>query len=144
MKIELDNPQSQYAPGQSIRGRVLEVDVQVQSISVRLVWFTDGKGDRDFAVIQSVEIDPEVRPKRTTDGYAFEFTLPLRPLSFQGTLITLTWAIEAVAFPSKTSVRVEFSLGSGVRLIDRSEEAKAIGFQKPLLAIASKSSQKRK
>lgn len=50
---------------------------------------------------------------------AFRFQLPEAPYSFSGKLISLAWALELIAYPSKEVVRREIVLapgGSEVRL----------------------------
>jgi hypothetical protein len=70
-------------------------DISRWPIEVRLFWYTQGKGTRDVEVVDSLRVDnPE--PSGHT---RFSFQLPAGPYSFSGRLITLDWAIEAVALP---------------------------------------------
>lgn len=112
-KITLDDPQAAYLPGQQIGGRVNWTDVQADSdrIEVRLIWHTAGKGDQDVEIVDSVET---VQPK-TNGELRFNFVAPQRPYSFSGRLITLTWAIEALVFPSREAEQAELMISSDGR-----------------------------
>jgi hypothetical protein len=49
----------------------------------------------------------------TEDARSFRFRLPESPYSFSGKLISLTWALELVAEPSKELARQEITLAPG-------------------------------
>jgi hypothetical protein len=46
---------------------------------------------------------------------AFRFVVPEEPYSFSGKLISLTWALEAVAQPGERMGRRELVVGPGAR-----------------------------
>lgn len=93
-------------------GSELVVDVQwncsepPSSIEVRLVWSTSGKGDLDLKVVKTVRLDGLA----ACGTQQVQFALPWGPYSFSGKLISLIWAVEAVAFPSNDSTRLPFTL----------------------------------
>ena len=99
MRIELREPTACYRPGQPIIGSLHRQDgnAERESIEIRLIWFTRGKGDRDFEVIDLKTID-HLKDKNPA---AFEFNAPRYPCSFSGKLISLIWAIEAISFPDR-------------------------------------------
>lgn len=96
-----------FQPGEELTGAAgWEFEHAPQALEVRLLWFTRGQGTEDVAVVDTVRFDhpaaAEARP--------FRFQLPAAPYSFSGKLISLLWAVELVALPSKESARVEFVL----------------------------------
>ena len=105
MKISLEQPQAAYRPGASIRGRVAwaNTDAPIESLDVRLIWYTQGKGTRDVAVV-----DQQTIAARTAQtSVDFQFTAPRGPHSFSGKLVSLVWAIEVIALPSREAERAE-------------------------------------
>lgn len=127
-----------YTPGQNLVGEVTlsAVDERSQSLSIRLIWFTEGKGDRDYATVDSIDIPLD----KDSQGAKFEFPLPHRPLSFSGQIVSLTWAVEAVVNPGKQSSLAEFSLVDGdtpIVLGDKSDDLKEMGMKKPFFSMGS-------
>jgi len=120
-----------YSPGQTLAGSVTWSGISKHSklLSIRLIWFTQGKGDRDYATADSVDVELSEMSNET----AFEFALPMRPLSFSGRLISLTWAVEAVVKPSNQSALAEFVLTDGtdpIVLEDKSDQLKELGMSR--------------
>lgn len=108
--LQLDLPGTQLDPGAEIEVILnWEFETAPSSIELRVVWNTDGKGDRDLKIVQTHSVDqPSERGQQP-----FTITLPWGPYSFSGKLISLTWAIECVAPPSNESTRVEFVMAPG-------------------------------
>lgn len=78
-------------------------------IEIRLIWYTLGKGDRDHAIAAVHKVsapDPE-------GATAVRFVAPVYPNSFSGKLVSVCWALEAIAFPDLESARVELTIGPG-------------------------------
>jgi hypothetical protein len=71
----------------------------VKAIEVSVLWYTEGKGDEDFAVHEfwrreshaGDAIDPS-QPTR------FQTTLPHSPLSYEGQIVKLRWCVRVRAF----------------------------------------------
>lgn len=127
------------SPDQTLFGNVTwsSVSESAESISIRLIWFTQGKGDRDYLAVDSIDIPVSA----SSNGAEFEFVLPRRPLSFSGKLISLTWAVEAVVIPSKQSALAEFTLcdrSAKIVLQDKSNELKELGIKTPFFSMGSK------
>ena len=127
-----------FGPGQNLIGEVTwsSVDERDQSLSIRLIWFTEGKGDRDYATVDSIDIPLQI----DSQGTKFEFVLPSRPLSFSGKIICLKWAVEAVVKPSKKSALAEFSLTDGtdpIVLTDKSNDLEQMGVKSPFFSLGS-------
>ncbi len=120
--------QEAYRPGEIIRGTCAWTDAfeHAESFAIRLVWFTSGKGDRDFRTVAEIELP--MAEARSPES--FEFVSPHRPLSFTGQLISLQWSVEVVAFPFKRSARADFAVTHGeepIALTDKSDEATELG-----------------
>lgn len=84
-----------------------------RDVEARLLWYTQGKGTVDTEVLDSVRFDaPGPHDRRT-----FRFSLPEAPYSFSGKLISLVWAVEAVATPGPEVARADFVMAPGGREI---------------------------
>ncbi len=122
IRIETRDGVTAFLPGETVEGTVgWHFDAPARSVEVRLLWYTEGKGDQDVGVVSSVPLaNPgadEIRP--------FQIRLPAGPYSFSGRLISLVWALEAVAEPGSRAERLpitvsptrqEILLGSGASL----------------------------
>lgn len=107
IRIDLEGT-SAREPGDEIRGTVhWTLSVPPTSIQTRLFWYTEGKGDRDLSVAQESSTETTAASGSTS----FTFRLPAGPYSFSGKLISLIWAIEAIAAPSGETARVELTIG---------------------------------
>jgi hypothetical protein len=107
LDLSLPDNQTSFRPGEWIEGKaVWQLDHSVDWLEVRLLWFTQGKGDSDVSVEDMVRIDnPSLN-----DSRPFRFQLPQAPYSFSGKLISLIWAIEIVGEGIKEAARLEFTL----------------------------------
>ena len=94
--INLNKHSDDYRPGEIIAGEVVWSDIQADRMDVRLIWYTEGKGDRDVEIVDSNDL---LQPQ-TKGSHQFQFVAPHRPHSFSGKLVSLSWAIEAILFPS--------------------------------------------
>lgn len=86
-------------PGQMVRGRVsVEVfeDVEFREAQVRFVWHTEGKGNRATGEGGTVTL---VRGGQwvagSTHGFTFEIPAPWGPLSYDGKILSIRWALQA-------------------------------------------------
>jgi hypothetical protein len=104
LEIKLDQQDACFAPGNTIAGLVTwqPLPENTTGLDIRLIWYTQGKGDMDVSIAASHEV---VIADRQVAGEArFEFIAHHRPFSFAGKLIELTWAIELLQKPSLDSV----------------------------------------
>jgi len=107
LDIELNGPITAYRPGDELAGRVRwSFDDRPHRVDVRLFWYTRGKGDEDTGLADRVTFDTPTPAETRT----FRFTLPNGPYSFSGRLISLIWAVEAVAEPGDHTARTEITL----------------------------------
>jgi hypothetical protein len=105
LRIVFDATKPEYRPGEMIAGEVVwdELPAATKTVGVRLLWYTQGKGDRDIDLV--AESDVAIGATEVGGGrQRFEFVAPHRPYSFSGKLIELSWAVEAVVLPANDSV----------------------------------------
>ena len=105
--VETHDGANAFRPGDTVEGTVRwQLPEPPESIELRLFWSTSGKGDQDLEVMEMVPFgSPGAQDRRT-----FRVRLPEGPYSFSGKLITLTWALEAVAQPGDRAAHVEITM----------------------------------
>ncbi|HSC21216.1 MAG TPA: hypothetical protein VLC07_05770 [Solirubrobacterales bacterium] len=105
-----------FAPREAVSGTVSWRFAEPPSkVELRLLWYTEGRGERDLSVVQVVPFDAP----GADDRRSFQIELPPGPYSFTGRLVSLRWALEAVAEPGDRSARAEITVapeGREVRL----------------------------
>ncbi len=107
LDIELDGGRTEYRPGGALTGTVRWLfDDRPVKVELRLFWYTRGKGDEDTGLADSMAFESPAPSEART----FRFTLPNGPYNFSGKLISLIWAVEAVAEPGDHVARVEITL----------------------------------
>ncbi len=92
---------------------------------LRLFWYTEGKGTRDVGVVEERKL-----PQTRGGEQEFRLTLTKFPYSIHGRLVSVCWAVEAIARPSGESVRQLLVVGpakAAVRLATVERPA----FEKP-------------
>lgn len=118
VNIELADHRTDFRPGDVVDGMATWSagdGGRIDSVEVRLFWHTQGKGDRDIRIVETVQFDNPA----AQDAQLFSFTLPAGPHSFEGTLISLIWGVEVVVKPGKNSASVQFTVttdGTPIRL----------------------------
>lgn len=101
--MEVTAERAAHRPGEELRGEATwHLAAAPESLSLRLFWYTQGKGTQDVEVAETLEIEPSAEGSRE-----FRFLLPEGPYSFSGTLISLVWAVELVAEPGGEAARAE-------------------------------------
>ncbi len=114
ISIQLTESRTAYAPREKISGKVTwELDKAPAGGELRLIWRTQGRGTADYGVAETIAFAAPA----ATGAQAFAITLPEGPYSFSGTLMTLTWALEAAFHPGKISERVVLTIGPSRRAI---------------------------
>lgn len=115
LEIDLRERRTNFSPGETLSGEVSwQLQNAAHAIELRLFWFTSGKGTSDVSVEQTRRFEAPA----LTGKHDFSFHLPLAPHSFAGTLIELTWALEAVVMPGEEATRAEFVLAPGGQKIE--------------------------
>ncbi|HWI59581.1 MAG TPA: hypothetical protein VNZ22_20300 [Bacillota bacterium] len=112
LQLELSENRTAYEPGEELVGTAhWKLEEPPRAVELRLFWFTRGKGTEDAGVIETRRFD---RPSRE-ETHSFRLRLPQEPYSFSGKLISLVWALELVAEPSKAVTRLEIIMAPGQR-----------------------------
>jgi len=112
LKIELYDDQTAFQPGEEVQGKASwTAEQDPQRIELRLFWFTKGKGTVDAGVVETLRFDQPM----VSETRSFRFLLPAAPYSFSGSLISLVWGLELIAYPSKEMVRREIEVGPARR-----------------------------
>ena len=107
LSLHLEDGTTSYPPGaQLIATAQWELDRPVDSIKLRLLWYTRGKGESDSDVVQEITFDNPGSQGQKRLG----IQLPDSPYSFSGKLISLIWVLELEAIPSGDTERVEIIL----------------------------------
>jgi len=98
IQVETVDGTTSFRPGETVEGTVRwQLPEPPEGVELRLFWSTEGKGDQDLQVVETIPFaDPAAEDRR-----AFRIRLPEGPYSFSGKLITLNWALEAVAQPGE-------------------------------------------
>ena len=106
IQLQVDYNHTEFTPGDTISGKIIWTDPgEGRSLSLRLFWFTEGKGTQDIEVVH------ELSWPASQGNASFSIDLPNEPYSFSGTLVSISWAIEAVLLPEETSsTRYNFQL----------------------------------
>lgn len=114
MNLTIEVNKMTFQPGETITGLLYWTDVDsANRIDVRLIWHTSGKGTQDVGVAGS----ESVTSPGSSGKQAFSFIAPSYPCSYSGSLISVSWAIEAIVFPQRFAERTDLIIGPGAREI---------------------------
>ncbi len=104
LEILLPENRSAFEVGELIEVTVSwSLDSPADSVELRLLWNTVGKGDRNLSVEKSWKYDQPMMSDEVTET----IRLPEAPYSFSGKLVSLVWAFELIALPGGDSIRRE-------------------------------------
>lgn len=107
LSIQLESDKTAFRPGDTVAGTVSwQLEDQPKEVELRLLWYTQGKGDEDAGLVETM---PFAQPSQA-DRRTFRFTLPEAPYSFSGSLISLTWALELSTRPGDQCERREITM----------------------------------
>ena len=114
MNLTIEVNKLAFQPGESIAGVLTWQGVEnANRIDIRLIWHTSGKGTQDVGVASSEsDSSPGASGKQ-----AFSFVAPSYPCSYSGSLISVSWAIEAIVFPQRFAERTDLVIGPDAREI---------------------------
>lgn len=100
--------QTSFRPGEEITVEVSwDLSPAPSKLELRVVWNTSGKGTSDIGVASRTTIE---HPS-ASDRQRVTVSLPEAPYSFSGRIVSVVWALELVALPSKKSYRAEIVIG---------------------------------
>jgi hypothetical protein len=112
LQIILARASAEFTPGNDLIGQLTwNLSKVPDRVELRLFWTTFGVGIPESKVVQAVTFDRLL----TFDSRAFRFKLPPFPYSYRGKLMSLSWVLEATAFPSRRNIRTHFIMGPGGR-----------------------------
>ena len=117
LELRLDHGQSSFEPGARVSGVVgwaARAGAPPTRLELDLSWTAQSAGGRDLKIVETVKFgDPQAQERRP-----FIFALPEAPYTFQGALISLSWALELTAHPGQEKVRLELTIAPERRAID--------------------------
>ncbi|XAL98483.1 hypothetical protein OT109_12950 [Phycisphaeraceae bacterium D3-23] len=109
LTLTLDRTAGGYRPGEAITGLMRwSLTQPAERIDVRLFWWTSGKGSSDSGLAGELKFEGLA----ASGEQAIVFDAPAGPYSFSGKLVTIQWAVEAIARPGKQVARAEFVLST--------------------------------
>ena len=120
LAVTLAEGRTAFVPCEAVSGTVSwRFGAPPSKVELRLLWYTEGKGERDLSVVQVVPFEAP----GADDRRSFKIELPPGPYSVTGRLVSIRWALEAVAEVSEPggdrSARTEITVapeGREVRL----------------------------
>jgi hypothetical protein len=81
-------------------GRVAP-EVVIDGLEASVMWYTEGKGDEDLNVHHFRRwSDVQLKELDLTQSHGFQCSLPLTPLSYEGTLLRIRWCVRLRLFCS--------------------------------------------
>jgi len=115
LKIQPAGGQASFEPGQSIDVEAnWQLDEQADSIELRLIWFTEGKGSEDVCVVA----DHTIEHPKMADSHLWQLELPSQPYSFNGTLIVLVWSLELLVNDGDATTRFDLTIAPGGKAVE--------------------------
>ena len=92
-----ENGRIRFRPGETIQGRVTitpHANIRCEHVYLRLLWRTQGRGDRYQRKIAEEDIFQGTLKKGVPLVREFTLALPQEPWSYAGTLLRIVWDIE--------------------------------------------------
>lgn len=100
-----------FRPGEMLQGSVqiiAEDDLQARHVFLRLVWQTEGRGDRDQEVVAELDVFQGMLRAGTPGLHSFHFKLPAQPWSYAGHYVSILWAVEcSIDLPLARDLRAQ-------------------------------------
>ena len=115
LELTLEHGHSAFEPGSRVAGVAgWSASAPPARLELQLVWRAIGWGGRDFKIVETLGFDdPEARERRP-----FIVSLPATPYSFQGALISVSWALELSSFPGDEKLSVDIVVAPGRCAVD--------------------------
>jgi hypothetical protein len=121
--LHLTDGRTTFAPHETVTGTVSwALEAVPQSAELQLLWRTSGRGSAEESLVETV---PFATPQ-ANESRPFTITLPDAPYSFSGSLITLTWWLEAVLEPGGHCEGVEITMAPEGKAIGLPRVAKSL------------------
>ncbi len=88
-----------FDPGSRLEGLVQVMpteDIRSKRVLVRVGWHTEGRGDRDGAIVGELQIAQGGLTANNLLSQPFAINLPREPWSFAGQYISIVWEVRVV------------------------------------------------
>lgn len=106
LRLRIGEPGDRIRPCSSLEVEASwHLDGSDERVELNLLWHTRGRGSQDVEVVQSMELVSAC--PGASGGRSCTLRIPEGPCSFSGKLITLAWALELVALPSREVERMD-------------------------------------
>lgn len=109
-EIWLERAARRYAPGEQLTGNYRLAawrEAGLTAVELSVLWYTTGQGEEDFFVCHFERKKQAALPARTDETpHQFEMTLPASPLSHNGQIVKVCWAVRLRGFFPKGKQRV--------------------------------------
>lgn len=95
IQVRLHDDRRAYRPGEPLAGTIMLHGMrrdELKSVTMQVLWFTEGKGDRDDGIVYSEELDLRGGP-----DFPFSVILPPLPLTYHGYLVKIHWCVRVKA-----------------------------------------------
>ena len=100
--IRLDGEGKAHWPGEALSGEYWIASIEpvaIKAIETSVLWYTEGKGDEDMAVVAFWRRNAEDGwPLDSAWPARFTTTLPNSPLSYDGQIVKLHWCVRVRVF----------------------------------------------
>jgi hypothetical protein len=107
IRIETEGGANAFLPGENLQGTVSwQLDLPLEDVELRLIWYTEGKGDQDLEIVETAKF----HTPGIVDRRGFTVHIPQGPYSFSGKLISILWALEVVAQPNDRAERLPITV----------------------------------
>lgn len=86
-----------FEPGETLQGSATvmpESKLDCRHLYARLVWHTEGRGERDRGVAAEMDLYQGLLHAGTPTYHTFHFKLPEGPWSYAGYYINILWEVE--------------------------------------------------
>ena len=94
---EVEGEFQRFRPGETMQGSIQVMpqgDMNCRHLFARLVWQTEGRGDRDRGVVEELDLYQGQLRAGTSMHHSFHFRLPQEPWSYAGYYINIIWHVE--------------------------------------------------
>ena len=99
--LSFDDDRRSYLPGDTVAGGYHLTGFepsQVKAVELSVLWYTEGTGEEDLAVIFFDRVEPAATGADLRQPRRFSALLPLSPLSYAGVSVKICWCVRARVF----------------------------------------------
>ena len=108
LTLETADNRTTFHPGETLELiATWELDTPPEALELRLTWYTLGKGDSDYCIVEKVAIESPV----AAGTHNASIALPHGPYSYSGKLVSIAWSVALVVLPSEDSTNLDLTIG---------------------------------